>query len=1084
LSGNPFSYKKSKEIQSLPSFQQFFSSSAAIKTLDISNTKIPAQALKAILVGLMNNPVLTDVGLDLSRNDLKSAGANEICSCVKEIKCLTKLDLSENGLDQELASLCEAFQSSPSIKHLNLARNITKSKHNNAVGEALAEMVMSEILPLEKLSIADCKLRLDAAALFDCLGTNESITSIDISGNNIGDVGARLLAKALQINIKLKEIQLDRNNISHKGLQDISLAMQRNFSLLSIPIPIGDLTMSLKHNADAFVKYYSEIEKSLIRNQSTKESTPEQLYKIHQNLFLSTVDHYTNFTDSFVVQLQDLVLEYHSNEDENVVKELKTAKDLIKETDLFRQVLLELFSDPITLMRASVDTFNKGVTDISNAAKDILKTNVNKMVDTAKRICPCAFDNKPLLPAEEESIFMDRSAIYNTLMQLGKSDITYQLCEASLSVANILAENLKKLLVQALKDSIHNLKKLGDASKTTSTSSSTNKQSAEIEDRKADEIKESPSVDISKDQETNETKNKEPAKEEDVFTDSTEELKVSTPALKLLNEIGKDENFDMPWEFDMPTDKKSSFKSSSAGDVEEEEKDKSFVAANKARTRLNTTANIERHKRKNASLKRRPTFMRHSESGGEGMKEVEISIDDSSYDVVETPPPKPERQLSQPEPIPRSTSASKKPKDEVDGSAERIHLASIGGFDDLSSNASQLKISKDRVKPMAGRRAPSRVSNLAHMNTEATDAYIEELAKAPARPMSPRPVSAMPALNSSIISELAAEKQPATRRSSDSSKLRPETPPKKPEKKESKKEKKGKSPIGGIKLPTLPGLLKRKDRSSSKGDIQQNLKPSAAIASDHTDGPAATSPIETKKVETPVEDTNEPLKTLDEEDTTKEKPNEAEESEVHHPPARPDPTPTKRPAPKVPAGMPLGGGSALLAEMKKRQAKEKPEENKESKDSKPPPTASRPQRPKPPEKPEHRNSISGPKPPAPKRPPSFKKQPSEDTGADHSPTPPVRPGRPTPMKRLKEDGNSEEVSDKPEVSRDVNSGDKSDENEGDKTDEETNEDKGGKDNEKDTEKLKDETSQSKEPSESKEKEEENKTESEATETAM
>lgn len=44
---------------------------------------------------------------------------------------------------------------------------------------------------------------------------------------------------------------------------------------------------------------------------------------------------------------------------------------------------------------------------------------------------------------------------------------------------------------------------------------------------------------------------------------------------------------------------------------------------------------------------------------------------------------------------------------------------------------------------MAGRRAPSRVANLAHMNTEATDAYIEELAKAPARPMSPRPVSAM-----------------------------------------------------------------------------------------------------------------------------------------------------------------------------------------------------------------------------------------------------------------------------------------------------------------------------------------------------
>lgn len=34
--------------------------------------------------------------------------------------------------------------------------------------------------PLKKLSVADCKLRLNAAALFDCLGTNETITFIDI----------------------------------------------------------------------------------------------------------------------------------------------------------------------------------------------------------------------------------------------------------------------------------------------------------------------------------------------------------------------------------------------------------------------------------------------------------------------------------------------------------------------------------------------------------------------------------------------------------------------------------------------------------------------------------------------------------------------------------------------------------------------------------------------------------------------------------------------------------------------------------------------------------------------------------------
>ena len=37
---------------------------------------------------------------------------------------------------------------------------------------------------------------------------------LDISGNGMGDVGARLLAKALQINTRLRTVLLDRNGIS------------------------------------------------------------------------------------------------------------------------------------------------------------------------------------------------------------------------------------------------------------------------------------------------------------------------------------------------------------------------------------------------------------------------------------------------------------------------------------------------------------------------------------------------------------------------------------------------------------------------------------------------------------------------------------------------------------------------------------------------------------------------------------------------------------------------------------------------------------------------------------------------------
>ncbi len=47
---------------------------------------------------------------------------------------------------------------------------------------------------------------------------------LDISGNCMGDVGARLLAKALQINTRLRTIHMDRNNISLQGYQVRALA--------------------------------------------------------------------------------------------------------------------------------------------------------------------------------------------------------------------------------------------------------------------------------------------------------------------------------------------------------------------------------------------------------------------------------------------------------------------------------------------------------------------------------------------------------------------------------------------------------------------------------------------------------------------------------------------------------------------------------------------------------------------------------------------------------------------------------------------------------------------------------------------
>lgn len=47
------------------------------------------------------------------------------------------------------------------------------------------------------------------------------------SGNLMGDPGARLLGKALQINSHLKNIYYDRNNITLQGYSDLAYAIER-----------------------------------------------------------------------------------------------------------------------------------------------------------------------------------------------------------------------------------------------------------------------------------------------------------------------------------------------------------------------------------------------------------------------------------------------------------------------------------------------------------------------------------------------------------------------------------------------------------------------------------------------------------------------------------------------------------------------------------------------------------------------------------------------------------------------------------------------------------------------------------------
>lgn len=89
------------------------------------------------------------------------------------------------------------------------------------------QLIQEEDSILEYLSLADSKLKSETCLVINALGSNQCLLTIDISGNNMGDAGAKTLAKALQINTKLRTVLWDRNNVTSQGFQDIAYALDK-----------------------------------------------------------------------------------------------------------------------------------------------------------------------------------------------------------------------------------------------------------------------------------------------------------------------------------------------------------------------------------------------------------------------------------------------------------------------------------------------------------------------------------------------------------------------------------------------------------------------------------------------------------------------------------------------------------------------------------------------------------------------------------------------------------------------------------------------------------------------------------------
>ncbi|KAL0963365.1 hypothetical protein UPYG_G00305400 [Umbra pygmaea] len=464
VSKSVFAHRKGKDVP--PTFKHFFSSALSLSYINLSGTKLPPEALKALLLGLASNPSLKEVSLDLSSCELRSGGSQILEGCIAEIPNISSLDISDNGLDSELSTLLVWLAKNRSIRHLSLGKNFNniKSKNLAPVLDNLVHMIQEEESPLTSLSLADSKLKSDLTIVLNALGSNTSLTRVDISGNAMGDMGAKMLAKALQINSKLRTVIWDKNNVTPQGLQDVAAALEKNFTIRFMPIPIIDASQALKVSPEKTEDALLKMENYLFRNHETRKYLQEQAYRLQQGIVTTTTQ---QMIDRICVKVQDHLNSLRNSETDVILDDVKTAEKLMKDARNSKTLLPNLYH----LGAASREEVNgqsvgpiqekleSMAGEVARVMDEQLQALLESMVDAAEGLCPHVMKKtnlrQDLIKASTAKMVVPRSFVKTTLLEQSGVDIINKISEVKLSLASFLSDRIVDEILDALSGSQH-----------------------------------------------------------------------------------------------------------------------------------------------------------------------------------------------------------------------------------------------------------------------------------------------------------------------------------------------------------------------------------------------------------------------------------------------------------------------------------------------------------------------------------------------------------------------------------------------------------------------------------------------------
>ncbi|MBN3294217.1 CARL3 protein, partial [Polypterus senegalus] len=459
VSKNIYSHKKARDIPE--SLKDFFCGCKELKFMGFSGTKIPSEALRILLQSLASNRYLSDLELDLSYCELRSPGAQVIQDHIFEANAIGSLDLSDNGFDSDMVTLVLSIGRSQSIRHLSLGKNFgMKSKALADVLHRIVQLIQEEECPLESLSVAESRLKTGTNVLITALGSNNSLTKIDISGNYMGDMGAKMLAKALQVNTTLGTVIWDRNNTTAAGFLDVAHALERNYSLKCMPIPINDVSQAYRNNPEKTEEAVQKMQAWLQRNNQRQTAVSERAFRLQQGIMTSTSE---QLVKRMCAKLEDKVKPLQSFSVKEVQEDILLAEEVLCNARASMTLLPSLYEMGRLTPSAGIVhcRLKKLIDEISQAVRSEMQVLVQTMLDTAEKACPKIMHRtkvrERLATYVSKKIVQSEKFVKEAIFQQLGEDVTNKLSELKLSTTVTIAESIIDEMLQDLSASQNKL---------------------------------------------------------------------------------------------------------------------------------------------------------------------------------------------------------------------------------------------------------------------------------------------------------------------------------------------------------------------------------------------------------------------------------------------------------------------------------------------------------------------------------------------------------------------------------------------------------------------------------------------------